>query len=80
MSKKEKITDEELKTLQQANAELTNLKLAYGDLELNKLALNEKTKSLKTLFASIEKDLIANYGKDAIINAQTGQIKRKQDA
>ena len=55
MSKKEKITDEELKTLQQANAELTNLKLAYGDLELNKLALNEKTKSLKTLFASIEK-------------------------
>jgi len=80
MSKKEKITDEELKTLQQANAELTNLKLAYGDLELNKLALNEKTKSLKTLFASIEKDLVANYGKDAIINAQTGQIKRKQDA
>ncbi len=80
MSKKEKITDEELKTLQQANADLTNLKLAYGDLELNRLALNEKTKSLKTLFASIEKDLVAKYGKDAIINAQTGQIKRKQDA
>jgi hypothetical protein len=74
-----KLTEEELTKVQEMTNEFNKLKLAIGDIELNKQSLFKLIDTLKEDFASHEKTLIEKYGADAVINIQTGQVTKKED-
>ena len=74
-----KLTEEELTKVQEMTNEFNKLKLAIGDIELNKQGLLKLVDTLKEDFASHEKILIEKYGEDAIINIQTGQVTKKEN-
>ena len=74
-----KLTEEELTKVQEMTNEYNKLKLAIGDIELNKQSLFKLIDTLKEDFASHEKTLIEKYGADAVINIQTGQVTKKED-
>jgi hypothetical protein len=74
-----KLTEAELIKVQEMTNEFNKLKLAIGDIELNKQSLLKLVDSLKEDFASHERILIEKYGEDAIINIQTGQVTKKEN-
>ena len=74
-----KLTEEELTKVQEMTNEFNKLKLAIGDIELNKQSLFKLIDTLKEDFASHEKTLIEKYGADAVINIQTGQVTKKEE-
>lgn len=73
------LTKEELGKIQEMNTEFTKLKMAIGDVELQKSSLLKAVDALKADFASHELALIEKYGKDSVINVQTGEVTTKQD-
>jgi hypothetical protein len=75
----EKITDEELAKVQAFVTEFNTLKMQIGDAELAKSALVTQVDSLKGEYNKYELELMDNYGKDAILNVQTGLITRKEE-
>lgn len=74
-----KLTEEELKKIQEMNAEFNKAKLGLGDLELQKQGLLKHIETLREGFATNELELISKYGADAVINIQTGEVTKKQD-
>ena len=77
----EKVTylqKEELEKIQSMNAEFTKMKIALGETELQKQTVINAINELKTSFAMQEKMLIEEYGADAVINVQTGEVTQKQ--
>lgn len=74
-----KVTEEELKKIQDLNADFTKSKNALGDLELQKQNIFQHIDMLRKEFALNEKSLIEKYGEDAVINIQTGEVTKKQD-
>ena len=74
-----KLTEEELNNVQEMTNEFNRLKLAIGDLELNKQGLFKRVDILKEEFDSHEKILIEKYGMDAVINIKTGQVTKKEN-
>tara|TARA_R100001594_G_scaffold14471_2_gene30794 strand:- start:30386 stop:30631 length:246 start_codon:yes stop_codon:yes gene_type:complete len=73
-----KIKDEELQTLQKLNTEFNQTKTQLGDLTLQKHSLCLKVEQIKTEFQAMEQALMESYGKDAVINLETGEIKEKE--
>jgi hypothetical protein len=71
------LTQEELTSIQQMNAEFSKAKMALGDLELQKISLIEHVKDLRATFALNEKALIEKYGENSVINIQTGEVTEK---
>ena len=70
-----KVKDEELKYLQDLNAEFNKIKTQLGDLTLQKHGLVLQVQDLKAQFQQAEKGLMETYGEKAIINLETGEIK-----
>tara|TARA_R110002012_G_scaffold233815_2_gene407211 strand:- start:42628 stop:42876 length:249 start_codon:yes stop_codon:yes gene_type:complete len=79
MSTETKLTEQELKDLQEAKLSLDKYKLAIGDLELQKKSLYEQVSTLQSDFRSLEDKLIKKYGQDSVINMNTGTVKQKAD-
>ena len=75
----EKITDDELAKVQSFVTEFNTLKMQIGDAELAKSALVIQVDSLKGEYNKYELELMEKYGKDAILNVQTGAITRKEE-
>jgi hypothetical protein len=73
-----RVTQEELKTIQELNTEFSQAKLAIGDIELQKLNIFQHIDKLKLKFSAYEKQLIEKYGEDSIINLQTGDLTKKE--
>jgi len=73
------LTPLELESLQKLNNSFTNTKISLGDLELQKHNLLKTVDSLKSEFAEHEAVLIEKYGKDSVINLQTGEVTTKTD-
>ena len=73
------ITKEELNKIQEMNADFTKAKMAIGDIELQKQGLMRHIDAMKAEFSHHEKMLIEKYGKDSVINVQTGEVTKKQD-
>jgi hypothetical protein len=71
------LTTEELKQLQDLQADFTKSKIALGDLELEKQNVIKHIESLKMVFAENEKALIQKYGANAVINIKTGEVTQK---
>lgn len=78
MEQKVQVTQEELSKIQEMNTEFSKLKLALGDLELNKQGLIKRVEMLRDQFTEHEHMLIAKYGQDAVINLQTGEVTKKE--
>ena len=73
-----KIKDEELKKLQELNNEFNVVKSQLGDLTLQKHTLCLKVEQIKSEFQTMEKGLMKEYGEDAVINLETGEVKPKE--
>jgi len=73
-----KIETKELEALQSLNTEFNKLKTQLGDLALQKHGACLRVEELKSEFSLLEKDLMTKYGKDAVINLETGEIKEKE--
>ena len=73
------ITKEELNKIQEMNADFTKAKMAIGDIELQKQGIIRTIDAMKSEFSKHEKMLIEKYGKDSVINIQTGEVTKKQD-
>jgi hypothetical protein len=73
-----KLTQEELELVQNLNTDFTKLKIALGNLELQKQSLLSEVDGLKQKFIDNEMDLINKYGADSVINIQTGEVTAKQ--
>ena len=76
--KNTQVTQEELQTIQELNAEFSKAKMAIGDAELQKLNIIRHIEELKAQFAIHEQLLVDKYGADAIINVQTGEVTKKE--
>tara|TARA_Y100000401_G_C8290589_1_gene208468 strand:- start:427 stop:669 length:243 start_codon:yes stop_codon:yes gene_type:complete len=75
----EKIKDEELKRLNDLNSEFNTIKTQLGDLTLQKHGLILRVQELKAEFQAVEQELMTTYGKDAVINLETGEVKQKEN-
>ncbi len=73
-----KLSKEELEEVQSLNTEYTKKKIMLGDLEIQKATIISEIASLKMKFAQNEKKLIDKYGKDSVINIQTGEVQQKK--
>lgn len=74
-----KIEEQELKQLQDLNAEFAQLKTNLGDLTLQKHGLCLRVEEIKTQFQSAEKSLMDKYGENSVINLETGEVKEKEE-
>ena len=72
------ITSEELTKIQEMNTRFTKAKLTLGDLELTKHEMFREIDSLKLEFDENERQLIAKYGADTVINIKTGEVTHKK--
>lgn len=79
LTDKKKVTAEELNMLQAMNTTFINSKIALGDVELKKHSILKEIEQLRMDFAKNEQDLINKYGKDSVINIQTGEITEKEN-
>lgn len=73
------VSQEELTTIQELNAEFNKAKMAIGDVELQKLNIVRHIEELKAQFSAHEQQLVDKYGKDAVINIQTGEVTQKTE-
>ena len=74
------ISKEELTKIQEMNSDFSKAKMAIGDVELQKQGLIRHIDAMKAEFSEHEKMLIEKYGKDSVINIQTGEVTQKQDS
>jgi hypothetical protein len=75
----QKKINKELKQLQDLNGEFNTIKGQLGDLTLQKHGIILRVQELKAEFSAAEQALMEAYGKDAIINLETGEIKDGED-
>ena len=73
-----KLTEDELSTLRQMNSEYSQMKSRLGELELTKFGIVKEIETIKTAFGSFESMLIEKYGKDSIVNIETGEVTEAQ--
>jgi hypothetical protein len=73
-----KIDAKELESLQGLNTEFNTIKTQLGDLSLQKHGLCLKVEEIKTKFQLLENELTEKYGKDVVINLETGEVKEKE--
>jgi hypothetical protein len=72
------LTKEELEKINQLNNEFNKAKMAIADTELQKWNLIRVVEQIKAEFSIHEKALAEKYGKDAVINIQTGEVTQKE--
>ncbi len=73
-----KLTTEELNDVQSFVGEFNTLKMKIGDAVLAQSTLVGQIDLLKEEYNAYELKLMEKYGKDAVINVQTGDITKKE--
>jgi hypothetical protein len=73
-----KLTEDELSTLRSLNSEYSKMKTHLGELEITKFGIVKEIEAIKTAFGSFESVLIEKYGKDSIVNIETGEVTEAQ--
>ena len=74
-----KVTDEELKRLRENANNMNQARLAFGNLEMKRFRLQKNFEMLQFEVSALENELINKYGRDAVININTGEIKNNND-
>tara|TARA_R100000329_G_scaffold9357_1_gene10609 strand:- start:233 stop:487 length:255 start_codon:yes stop_codon:yes gene_type:complete len=75
MSKKQKLTEEQLNKVQELNQNFLKLKVQIADAEVNKAKAIEELNSTQEEFRVFEKTLMEEYGQNAVIDLRTGEVK-----
>jgi len=70
-----KLTEEELKSVQGLNQEFLNVKVKIADAVINLFKAVPMIDEIQQKFVEIEKGLIEVYGKNAVIDLATGEVK-----
>ena len=74
------LSEAQLTLLQGLNQKFSNTKIEIADLEIKKSELISNISGIKEKFAEQEKLLMKEFGKNAIINLQTGEVKDPEPA
>lgn len=74
-----KLSEEQLKAVQDLQNEFSNNKLRLGDLVYQQSFVVKKIDELKDQFGTMEKALIEEFGQDSVIDLKTGEVKLKED-
>ena len=81
-----KFTEEEVQSLQNLQRTYQQITLAFGQLEVSKLALEERNSNLKNMLADtkgkeneLAKSLTEKYGKGSL-NIETGEFTPTEEA
>jgi|TARA_R110002126_G_scaffold68454_2_gene173327 hypothetical protein len=74
-----KLTDAELKSIQDKQADFNKAKIQIADGVLMQYQLCKDIDAIKSEFGVIEKELIEKYGQDSSINMQTGEVKSAEE-
>lgn len=69
------LTEEELKELQASLKDFNKCKMQLGETVLQQQSLIQKMNTLRAQSNAQEGVLIEKYGKDSVINIETGEIK-----
>lgn len=72
------LTEEEHNFIKEGSGNYTKLKIALGELELQKQGLLHQAEIIVNAFNENEKKLIEKYGSNAVINMQTGEVTQKE--
>ena len=75
MSKKQKLTEEQLNKVQELNQKFLQLKVQIADAEVNKAKAIEELNNTQEEFRVFEKTLMEEYGQNAVIDLRTGEVK-----
>ena len=79
MAKAEKLEKEELEILQKLNQDFQTIKIQLGDLSIQKNNVLKNLDVIQNMFKNEEKKLVEKYGKNAIINLESGEITHKEE-
>lgn len=71
------LTNEELERIQELVNSFNKLKISLGDTVIQQNNLLSEVSEMKIEYAKEEEKLVKKYGKDAVINIQTGEIKKE---
>lgn len=75
---KKQLTEDELSTLRNMNSEYSKMKMRLGELEVAKHGMLQELETIKKAFGSLENMLIEKYGKDSVVNIETGEVTEAQ--
>ena len=70
----DKITKEELANIQGLVSEFNQVKMQLGDTVISQTNILKKVDELRVSYAEAEQELVKTYGKDAVINIETGEV------
>ena len=73
MSKK--LTQEELKSIQDLNQRFMNTKVAIADAVVSQQAMVEALGTIQAEFKEVEAKMTEKYGENATIDVKTGEVK-----
>jgi len=73
MSKK--LTQEELKSIQDLNQRFMNTKVAIADAVVSQQAMVESLGKIQAEFKEVEAKMTEKYGENATIDLKTGEVK-----
>lgn len=71
------LTNEELERIQGLVTSFNKLKISLGDTVIQQNKLLSEVSDMKIEYAKEEEKLVKKYGEDAVINIQTGEIKKE---
>lgn len=74
MSKSKKLNEEQLNKVQELNQNFLKLKVSIADAEVNKSQALKQLNEVQQEFSSFEKELMKEYGENAVIDLRTGEV------
>lgn len=78
MSKSQKLNEEQLNKVQELNQSFLKLKVSIADAEVNKSQAIKQLNEVQEEFSSFEKELMKEYGENAVIDLRTGEVTQPE--
>ena len=75
----QQLSKEQLELLQGLQKQFNDSKFEIADLEIKKADLISGIADIKEKFSEQEKSLMEEFGQNAIINLQTGEVKEEEE-
>ena len=73
------LTETERTEINKLVSEFNTLKMKLGDTYMNQQALLKKIEEVKESYSKVEVSLMETYGKDAVINVETGEVSLPEE-
>ncbi len=73
-----KLSEQELESFRELVNNFNDTKMKLADTVMAQSSLMKEVDELKKIYATEESLLIEKYGKDSVINIQTGEVKNSE--